>query len=418
MAVSMPDKRAQLGKIVENDPLIFTKSLAAQIQALIAPPFLPNYDDNPGSPIGSHQYQRPLIIIIDGLDERSGDNNQREVVKQIGSLANTDGIPFRFPISSRPEPRIAESFKRLSPKVYHLSLSDKDHIIEAEGDIRGYLYEKFEEIYCKRYEALSWMGWPWPSDEIVDGLVSKSAGMFIYAATVLKYIDDDDHHPANRLEEIIHVPLGSKPFAELDLLYQHIMSTCKDIPLLVNIFTLRLLGGRKKDALEDGFSIREIEFCHCSLAKVLLRSIARSARTCFGDNLHVFSSYGDRSIHLASRSKSNGILSPTDVTLQRLTRKLIEGHGDHIVKKGHRHILRCCLIIINQGCTTAHSETREYSYARKYWVKHLKHAPTGGLDILGAIHNLNLYNLRRGLTPEETTIINNWLRETRLIIEV
>lgn len=259
LATSMPNKRTQLGEIVENDPLIFRRSLEAQVQTLLIPLFLRkahgDISDMDMSPQPS-----PFIIIIDGLDECAGDNNQRDVVKVISSLVHANDIFIRCLLSSRPEPQIAESIRHLPWTVCDVSLSDKIRILEAERNIRALLYEEFLRIYYKRYEALLQVEKPWPSENIIDSLVRKSAGIFIYATTILRYIDDDDYHPADRLDEVLHVPRGSKPFAELDLLYQHIMSTCQNIPLLIHILTVRFLSQYAEGDGQMAFCGQEIEF--------------------------------------------------------------------------------------------------------------------------------------------------------------
>ncbi|KAJ7859093.1 hypothetical protein B0H14DRAFT_2577460 [Mycena olivaceomarginata] len=42
--------------------------------------------------------------------------------------------------------------------------------------------------------------YPWPSQEIVEDLVWKSSGYFIYASTVVKFVDDKNFRPTERLK--------------------------------------------------------------------------------------------------------------------------------------------------------------------------------------------------------------------------
>ena len=75
---------------------------------------------------------------------------------------------------------------------------------------------------------------PWPSYSVVDDLVDKASGQFIYPATVLKFIGDPNYRPSDRLAMITSMPvisplaLASKPLAALDQLYSQILSTSSD----------------------------------------------------------------------------------------------------------------------------------------------------------------------------------------------
>ena len=86
---------------------------------------------------------------------------------------------------------------------------------------------------------------PWPSKDVMGRLVSKSGGYFIYASTVIKFIDEESFSPADRLDQVLNrsnsalSPLESPPFAELDKLYLQILSTCPTSQLLM---LKRILG--------------------------------------------------------------------------------------------------------------------------------------------------------------------------------
>ena len=67
--------------------------------------------------------------------------------------------------------------------------------------------------------------------------VRKSGGYFIYASTVIKFIDEEYESPAARLDQVLDTSNSSldlKPFAELDQLYIQILSSCptSHLPML------------------------------------------------------------------------------------------------------------------------------------------------------------------------------------------
>ena len=92
---------------------------------------------------------------------------------------------------------------------------------------------------------------PWPSESEIRHLAERSGGQFIYASTILKFIDDENHRPADQLK-LVQDASGSTAFTELDQLYQQILSTCMNIPLLLRIIGCILIA-------EDTLSAPEIE---------------------------------------------------------------------------------------------------------------------------------------------------------------
>ncbi|KAJ7858858.1 hypothetical protein B0H14DRAFT_2351475 [Mycena olivaceomarginata] len=68
---------------------------------------------------------------------------------------------------------------------------------------------------------------PWPTTEIIDQLIEKSSGHFIYASTVIRFIDDRNFRPTERLSSIMGIdqPHGPRaPLSALDDLYTQILS--------------------------------------------------------------------------------------------------------------------------------------------------------------------------------------------------
>ena len=170
----------------------------------------------------------PTLIVIDGLDECADPNDQDEIVRIIGDLAQQRGLPLRFLIASRPEPNIREAFKKLQSRLSRDSLSTllltEDAL--ARRDIQTYFKRKFGELRA-RHDHLR-AGWPGP--DIIMRLVDKASGQFVYATTIVIYVSSPDDRPEDRLDVILKVldtPVGDTPYAPLDQLYRHIVRTVK-----------------------------------------------------------------------------------------------------------------------------------------------------------------------------------------------
>lgn len=235
LAIRIPHLRIRLGEIVEADPSILHKPLHAQIRTLVIPLFTSIFSDGVDAvdlPVHPHI---PSLVIIDGLDECHGDENQRGVVGLISELIKTTALPLRFLLVSRPEPQIEESFDHLTWPFHRISLSRLHHTQEAENDIRSYLRHEFNRIY-KSHKLNKELFWP--RDDDIRTLVKNAEGMFVYASTIIKYVDDYDFHPVDRLQEIINNSKGSTPFAELDHLYRRILGEHKNTDLLLSVLNV------------------------------------------------------------------------------------------------------------------------------------------------------------------------------------
>ncbi|KAF9258188.1 hypothetical protein L218DRAFT_834347, partial [Marasmius fiardii PR-910] len=161
-----------------NDPHILEAGLEQQYQELVLNNL--NHSPPPSSP------QPPDVVIIDGLDECSDSATQKHVLSIIFSTYQTHS-PLRFLLCSRPESWIQDSFncQEFSSLTRHIKL---DHSFNLEHDIRYYLHWEFENIRRDpKYKQVHFPD-PWPSPEIIQLLVEKADGQFIYAATVIKFI--------------------------------------------------------------------------------------------------------------------------------------------------------------------------------------------------------------------------------------
>ena len=179
---------------------------------------------------------RPTIIIIDGLDECEDFNSQRDILTLIGQVTMDPNVAIRFIIASRPEHQICDTFNKgpLSSKTRHLILDEE---YDTAADIERYLREKFEEIYLRNRDIMPDIENPWPTKDDLWVLVGRGSGQFIYAATVIKFVDSDTDFrtPEEKLNIILKPsPMQASAFPELDRLYTQILSVYPDSEVLVH----------------------------------------------------------------------------------------------------------------------------------------------------------------------------------------
>ncbi|KAG6825915.1 hypothetical protein H0H92_001870 [Tricholoma furcatifolium] len=129
---------------------------------------------------------------------------------------------------SRPEPRIKDGFEQADMSAIsakHLNVyGDRE---ESRKDVGIFLEAEFERIRnSPEHKVL--MPIPstsWPSKNEIDLVKEKSDGYFIYAAVLIKFIDQKDHSPITALNHILNDTTSNESaFGELDKLYFYILS--------------------------------------------------------------------------------------------------------------------------------------------------------------------------------------------------
>jgi len=232
IALSAPAKRQRLDEIINTDPYIAERALGSVdlLTSLL--------DDRPAhAPLASS----PLLVIIDGLDESQRNDNQCWILAQVSRVVFAHHLPLRFLIVSRPESHLEEAFEERD-------LANITKIVSLYGDYRAsrdvsmYLRSEFSRIYgAKRHRAvMRFIAQPWPSEDTIKQFVRKSGGYFIYASTIVKFIDEEYFSPVSRLDQVLGrsnsslLLSESNPFAELDQLYIQILSSCptSHLPML------------------------------------------------------------------------------------------------------------------------------------------------------------------------------------------
>ncbi|KAF7328944.1 putative nwd2 protein [Mycena venus] len=211
LAINNDTLKSAICQTVEYDPSVVARSMDAQLRQLIVEPchLLTNR---------SH-----AILLIDGLDECQNEGTHQEILRLIKTavIAKRPSETFRFLIASRPETHIREIIE--DPAV--IGIVDSLNVNKSFEDVRKFFRDQFSRIHLEHRTMVN-IPTPWPSRRILDHLVEKSSGYFIYASTVIKFIDDRDFRPTQRLALIQTLsPTDSDaPFAALDQLYTQILS--------------------------------------------------------------------------------------------------------------------------------------------------------------------------------------------------
>ena len=214
---------------MELNPTLHAKSMNVQLQTLIVDAF------QSLSPLP----QRSYLVIIDGLDECHDKATQQLILRLLCETITVHKLPLRFLIGSRPESHIRASFDQESLyTITHRVVLDET--FNPGRDIRVFLQDGFAKI-CAENSILSHVEQPWPSEGIIDLLVQRSSGHFIYAATVLKFVGADFCSPTKQLALVLKP--DSTAFSDLDQLYTQILSVYPGTVNIVQVLGIIIASG-------------------------------------------------------------------------------------------------------------------------------------------------------------------------------
>ncbi|KAJ7841139.1 hypothetical protein B0H13DRAFT_2676835 [Mycena leptocephala] len=227
LANAVPGFSGAVRQAVENDRLVFGRSLKSQFQSLLVQAF------KRGSPPSF----APLII-LDGLDECEGHEIQKHILTLFIEAILQGNIPVRLLIGSRPEYHLREVFAEERTnhicRFYELSAG-----YAARRDVERYLRDEFLRIKSEFNSRGIHLGDVWPAPGITEHLVWRSCGVFIYASTVIRFIEDEYRHPIDALSSVLNVdPSSTSP---LDDLYTGILSSLE--PTIIHISILHTICG-------------------------------------------------------------------------------------------------------------------------------------------------------------------------------
>jgi hypothetical protein len=218
---------------LRDDLTLLMKGLSVQIPKLFFPLLLLIPDS------------ARLVIVIDALDECDKDIDGREAGELIPLLMHSlRAAPkhARLLITSRDEVSIRNMFNDITggaSEQKELRLHDMDNKT-VQGDIEIYFRHHLQRI-------ARWANLPagkWPGDSEFDKLLIRAGVLFVYAATIVRFLDDDMYEPSVRLRLVLASDSTSAPetYQMLDLLYAHVLATAA---------TSRGGHGRQQDDLAE-----------------------------------------------------------------------------------------------------------------------------------------------------------------------
>jgi hypothetical protein len=168
------------------------------------------------------------VFVIDALDECTDDNLGRpggELLPLLlrGLLQMSGRV--KLLITSRNEPAIVRMFESASLGMQRavVRLHDLDSVV-VRADIRKYLTQSFANI-VKNHPEMDLIDWP--SQEDLNTVASIADALFVFAATVIRFVGTPKQNPRARLDIMLARRNGgsASPYRLLDRVYLQVLRT-------------------------------------------------------------------------------------------------------------------------------------------------------------------------------------------------
>ena len=327
---------------------------------------------------------RLVFLVIDALDECDLDAHMRLVVDLLAKIQIQSAFDIRILLTSRPELPLRLGFKNLTSNQYEsLVLQEIAEAIVIE-DFTIYLRHHFMRITTDHDDLPQ----TWPGDKNVVSLVHMALPLFIFAATICRFIADSNWSPEQQLEYLLRYK--STRMDSMDRTYEPVLA--------------RLLGSdtsRHVDLIKDFRAILgPITVLGEPLSRIALASLLRINEQSIGARL--------QTLHAVLNVPSRPDIPIRPHHLSFIDFLLDEKRGISNkfwidAKIANQKVAGCCLVLLlttkqlhkdicnlsSSGMTQQdihnHSVSRfmtpEIQYACCYWVHHLSRGGDLSCDV-------------------------------------
>jgi hypothetical protein len=227
--------RAGISEAVSDHPDIVRKTRQDQEKVLIIEP-ISQLDSRVGilelfkRMVSFHPPSRALVIIVDALDECEDENDIKNILQLLIQAGDLTAIRLRTIVTSRPETPIYLGLNAVPAIVHRQVILDDISRDTINRDIRAFFESNFALIRTK----LGALSADWSGEDIVNNLVERVNALFIYAATVCRFLMEDERLSRERLTIVLqHIGTCRESLSPIDDIYtkvlqQTIPGNCKD----------------------------------------------------------------------------------------------------------------------------------------------------------------------------------------------
>ena len=216
LAENFPPIRSSVANRLRNDPKLTSESMKESL-------LLDFFHNLPHSP--SHF----LVFVIDAFDECGNHRSRPALLRLLTSLAARVSW-LKIIITSRPEADIQQFFGRLPQSSYLRCDLATDQ--EANRDLRTFAQSEFGQVAQRRQLSA-----PWPEEPLLDKLISRAGGLFIFIETLVLALEDCAD-PTDFLKATSEeAGAGLKPLHALysNILHSRIVHSNAEFPRMIGV---------------------------------------------------------------------------------------------------------------------------------------------------------------------------------------
>ena len=382
LAATSPRLKHYICEAIAQNDSISRQSMRDQWTKLVYQPLL-RLGGDPRSPL-------ILVLVIDALDECGRQEDIRTLLQLLTEARNLKNVQFRVLVTSRPEIPICLGFRAISGSVHEDFVLHEISAAVIRHDITVFLRHELGQIK----EEVS-IPFDWPGEQKLELLVERSGSLFIYAATVCRFIQDRKWNPEKRLDVVLQGNDDSqKPTQRLDDIYIQILRTS----------VIEDCNEKEGDILARRFrdTVGSIIVLFDSLSAVVLARLSPALSETISTTLDPLKSV------LNVPEDPNApiqLLHPSFRDFLVDKERCFDRHFWIDQEKAHHHIAEQCLCVMSKTLKrnicqlrtpgTLKSETEigtvdqhlpyHVQYACQYWVDHLQKSDLS-LDDGGHVH--------------------------------
>jgi hypothetical protein len=328
----------------------------------------------PLAQLSKEEFPHPLVIVVDALDE-CDDDDVSLLIRCLAAAVAIEHVDLRIFVTSRPNQPINIGFSDIPADTHrYFILHDIEHSI-VDQDLAVYYNHQLGRIAPPLQPASL-------SDDAIQTLVQKSCGLFIYAATVCRFVHTGGPLAGKRLAHLVSTGgLPVKAGTALDQMYMTVLESSLPADL-------------------DPEEIAEVR----ELFRQVMGTIVVLFDALSPDSLAMLLDHSKETITLLLGSLHSLLDVPDEEG--RLIRLLHPSFREFLLdsqrcsnttfcidaKEAHRHLFECCLRVMSSClrqdmCDLRRPGTRvgdicrsdvnknapfAVQYACRYWVYHLE----------------------------------------------
>lgn len=207
----LPALAIHVKDVIDGDPRIFEKNLQEQFKKLVLEPLSKAFP----------HIRDVLVVVIDALDECNGDEDVRLIISLLSRTNSSMAPRLRIFITSRPELPIRLGFHALKGTCRELILHEIEEPV-IKHDLFVYFRHNLTKIrneYNNSVPQHRQLQPTWPRRLEIQNLVDMASPLFIFAATVCRFLADRRNGtPDTKLRQILEQQTKSQR-SKLDTTY-------------------------------------------------------------------------------------------------------------------------------------------------------------------------------------------------------